>query len=361
MNASELEQAVLEFVNRPHYKAVKPRVIAKKLGLDEETAGRLKKVVKGLVKAGKLEYGMDHQVLAVRGAAEREAGGKSSRDAYGSSKPTHLATASPGGPDPLSEEDGEEIRRHSRREFTGERVTGVFRRMGAGYGFVRPKQSAPAADRSGDIFVAANHAMDAASGDTVLVAISRKRDIRRPNPEGEIVEILERDTRQFVGTYFEAAGNGFVQVDGTLFSKPINVGDPGAKSALPDDKVVFEMVRFPSHFHDGEGVITEVLGAREAPGVDTMSVIREYNLPGEFPGDAMDEARRQAERFDESTHGRTDLSGETIITIDPVDAQRFRRRGFARAVGQRALAVGGAHRRCFALCAAGLAARSGSL
>ena len=161
-------------------------------------------------------------------------------------------------------------------------------------------RAAPAADRSGDIFIAANLPRDASTGDTVLVAVSRKRDIRRQNPEGEIVEIIERETHQFVGTYFEAAGNGYVQVDGKLFSRPIYVGDPGAKNAQPDDKVVFEMVRFPSHVHDGEGVITEVLGARGAPGVDTLSIIREFNLPDEFADDALEEARDEAEQFDES-------------------------------------------------------------
>ena len=73
-----------------------------------------------------------------------------------------------------------------------------------------------------------------------------------------------------------------MQVDGTLFAQPISVGDPGAKNAQPDDKVVFEMVRFPSHVHDGEGVITEVLGPRGKPGVDTLSIIREFNLPERF-------------------------------------------------------------------------------
>ena len=83
----------------------------------------------------------------------------------------------------------------------------------------------------------------------------------------------------------------YVQVDGTLFTRPILVGDPGAKNAQPDDKVVIEMVRFPSHMHDGEGVITEVLGPRGTPGVDTLSIIREFNLPEEFADDALEEAR----------------------------------------------------------------------
>ncbi len=203
--------------------------------------------------------------------------------------------------------------------------------MAAGYGFVRPSGTVPASDRSGDIFIAANYTGDAASGDTVLVAISEKRDIRRGNPEGEIVEILERETHQFVGTYFEAAGNGYVQTDGTMFSKPIYVGDPGAKNAQPDDKVVFEMVRFPSHFHDGEGVITEVLGARGAPGVDTLSVIREYNLPGEFPDDVLEDARQQAEKFDESVRQPPRSHRRNHHHHRPGRRPRFRRRRLARA------------------------------
>src|SRR5262245_11342438 len=293
MNQSELEAAVLEFVGRPNYKPAKPRAIAKKLGLDENAAEKLRTAVKSLVKSGRIAYASNHLLVPVA-AASKTTSSESTR-----------------------------TNRVSRKEFSGDRVTGVFRRMSAGYGFVRPDGAAPAADRSGDIFIAANHAQDAASGDIVLVAVSRKRDIRRGNPEGEIIEILERETHQFVGTYFEAGGNGYVQVDGTLFSRPVYVGDPGAKAAQPDDKVVFEMVRFPSHVHDGEGGITEVLGARGAPGVDTLSVIREFNLPGDFPEHALSEARHQAERFDESTDGRLDLTGQTIITIDPVDARDF--------------------------------------
>jgi len=313
MQLTELETAVVEFVNRPNYKPVKPRVIAKRLGLDENAATKMKQAVKSLVKAGRIAYGQNHLLVPVAKTPSAP-----------SPQPSPKGRRSVPEPEKESASDDGPTRggKVSRKEFVGERVTGVFRRMAAGYGFVRPAGTA-AGDRSGDVFIAANHAQDAASGDIVLVALSRKRDIRRPNPEGEIVEILERETHQFVGTYFEAGGNGYVQVDGTLFSRPVYVGDPGAKNAQPDDKVVFEMVRFPSHFQDGEGVITEVLGAKGAPGVDTLSVIREFNLPGEFPEDVLEAARAQAEQFNESVHGRLDLTGDTIITIDPVDARDF--------------------------------------
>ena len=174
----------------------------------------------------------------------------------------------------------------------------------------------------------------------------RRLATRRPNPTGEIVEVLERDTHQFVGTYFETAGPGFVQVDGTVFNRPILLGDPGAKNAQPDDKVVFEMIRFPSHMQDGEGVITEVLGARGAPGVDTLSIIREYNLPEAFAEDTLEESRRQAELFDESIgEGRLDLDQRHDHHDRPGRRPRFRRCHFARATARRALAIGRAYRR----------------
>ncbi len=92
---------------------------------------------------------------------------------------------------------------------------------------MRPAGSAPGADRRHDIYIAAKDAGDASSGDTVLVRMKTGRSTARaPNPEGEIVEVIERGTRQFVGTYFESAGMAFVQVDG----KPFTRADSGRRS-----------------------------------------------------------------------------------------------------------------------------------
>ncbi len=202
-------------------------------------------------------------------------------------------------------------------------VVGVFRRAAGGYGFVRPLDAA-AGDRTGDIHIAAHAALDAASGDTVRVRLARSRDVRRPGPAGEIVEVVERRTTRFVGSYFEAARAGWVQIDGTHFARPVSVGDPGAKGVREHDKVVVEMVRFPTHLKDGEGVIVEVLGRSGEPGVDTKTVIAEFGLPGPFPEEVLADARRQADRFgEEIPPDRRDLTDRVIITIDPVDARDF--------------------------------------
>ena len=202
-------------------------------------------------------------------------------------------------------------------------MVGIFRRAAGGYGFVRPLE-ATAGDRSGDIHISAASALDAATGDTVRVRRARGRDVRRPGPAGEIIDVVQRRTTRFVGGYFEAAGGGWVRIDGTNFARPVPVGDPGAKGVRENDKVVVEMVRFPTHLRDGEGVIVEVLGAAGEVGVDTLTVIHEFGLPGPFPEGALAEARRQAERFrEEVSAGRRDLTDRVIVTIDPVDARDF--------------------------------------
>ncbi|HTI49602.1 MAG TPA: ribonuclease R family protein, partial [Planctomycetaceae bacterium] len=204
-------------------------------------------------------------------------------------------------------------------------LQGTIKRTAAGAGFLIPHKSTGAATAGPrqDVYIAPPDLGDAHTGDEVLVQLyDRLRSDGRVR--GRVVEILQRSTRTFVGTYFERDEQGWVQVDGSTLSDPVYVGDPGAKGAQTGDKVVFEMVRFPSHLRGGEGVLTQVLGPRGQPGVDTLSIIHEFGLPDEFPADVLEDARVRAEQFDEDRIGdRLDLTGETIVTIDPVDARDF--------------------------------------
>ena len=278
MKGRELEEAVLELVRRDDYRPAKARMIARRLGVSREEAADVKRAIKRLVEHGRLEYGEGRRVAAAG------AGGVA----------------------------------------RGNRVVGTFRRNESGYGFVRPTGVSGSGE---DIYVSARRAGDASTGDVVVVRLLSRRGYDR-GPRGEIVEVVQRFTHQFVGTYSESAGVAYAQIDGTLFSSPIAVGDPGASGVRPGDKVVIEMVRFPSPFHEGEGVITEVLGAPGTPGVDTLSIIREFGLPEAFADDALKEARRQAELFAAEEDqplpsDRLDATAETVITIDPADARDF--------------------------------------
>ena len=338
-----LEQRLLALITGPNYRPMKPRMIAKRFDLDADQRVQLRRMVKKLVRTGKLTYGKNHFILPPSGTAvaklrkPKTGAGEGPPPSAGEQVPeteTAESNVTPLDEDVTDEEAPEAAteapppREKPRKEkYSGEKskpgIVGTFRRTSKGFGFVRPLKTSVAAGRDLDIFVAAEDAADAASGDVVRVRVSTERN-RTRNSQGRIVEVMERQTHRFVGTYFETGGGAFVLVDGTIFSQPISVGDPGAKNAVVDDKVVFEMVRFPTYWQSGEGVIVEVLGARGTPGIDTLSILREFNLPEGFPDDVIEDARRRAEEFDESNIGeRTDFTKHTIITIDPVDARDF--------------------------------------
>jgi len=201
-------------------------------------------------------------------------------------------------------------------------IAGIMRRVSSGAGYVIPKDR-PAPDRSTDIYVASSDVRDAHSGDEVLVRL-RKRRRSGGQRCGRVEQIVSRATTTFVGTYFEQDEQGRVRVDGRTFVEPVLVGDPGAKGARTDDKVVIEMLRFPTHYRAGEAVLTKVLGGSGEVGVDTESIIHEFGLPDDFPEKVLDAARKQADKFDEAdTAGRRDLTKDVIVTIDPVDARDF--------------------------------------
>ncbi|HAN97883.1 MAG TPA: ribonuclease R, partial [Planctomycetaceae bacterium] len=271
-----LERRLLEYVARDGYQPVKPRVIIKKFGLDDEGKVAFRRLLKRLVRDGKLAYGANHLV--------RKA-------------------------DAVKPADG--------------RIVGRFRRAMRGHGYVRPESPAPKGI-VGDIYIPAGETGDAANGDRVAVRLSRRRHGGPTEPVGEIVEVLDRRTLKFVGTYLARGGGGFVRMDGNQFPDPIPVGDPGAKQVRDGDKVVVEMVRFPDSRTTGEAVVTEVLGRPDAVGVDTRMIVAEYDLPTEFPDEVVEEVRSIAAEFDESIAApRRDLTGTTIITIDPATARDF--------------------------------------
>jgi ribonuclease R len=310
---ADLRTSILELVSSDSYKPVKPAVMAKKLGLAEDRVRDIKKTIKQMIKSGEIAWGPSHLIFAAKGATKAAKARISRTKSY-----DERVEAT---------NDRAKSRKEKERRTTPKRdashFTGTFRRAEGGFGFVRPEGTQRSVGRDADIFIPFEKTGDASSGDVVSVRLESKRG-RMGKQEGRIIDVLERATNRFVGVYFEQAGMGMAQIDGKIFKNPIYVGDPGAKGVQPDDKVVVEMVRFPSHVRDGEGVIVEVLGPRGKPGVDTMSIIYEFNLPGDFAEDSLEEARRQADKFDESiARGRRDLTEETIITIDPVDARDF--------------------------------------
>jgi ribonuclease R len=261
---------VLKLVSEPSYKPKTLKALSRHFQVDPEEYPSFRAEVKRLVREGKLDVGRDKTL----------------------SKP----------------------------EAAGA-IIGMFRRSSKGFGFVRPHGKPSKTDH---IYIPPEGAGDAASGDEVAVKIVKRARREGMNDEGRVIRIVARASGAFVGTYREEGGAGYVKVDGTNFHDLIYVGDPGAKGAKPGDKVAIEIVRYPTPYQEGEGVVVEILGERGAPGVDTLTVIRAFNIPDVFPESVLDEAREQARAFhEEDVAGREDLRGLLTVTIDPATARDF--------------------------------------
>ena len=179
--------------------------------------------------------------------------------------------------------------------------------------------------RDHDVFVRRSDMGDAHDGDEVEVRITNRKGGRDGSRiTGEIVAVLERLTTRFVGTYDETGRRAFARIDGDAFLEPIPIGDPGAHPAEPGEKVVVDVLKFPSEGRPGEAVVVEVLGRRGEEGVDELGVIREFGLPDHFPDEVLADASEEARRFDEDHLGdRLDLTKEVVVTIDPATARDF--------------------------------------
>ncbi|QDT90591.1 ribonuclease R [Gimesia algae] len=206
-------------------------------------------------------------------------------------------------------------------------IAGMIKKTNSGAGYLiphhKPDDIAHDQRHAGDLYISERDLGDAQTGDEVYATVLNRQ---RSSGQicGRVVEIIERASTTFVGTYFETQGEGYVHVDGKIFNSPIHVGDPGAKGVRSEDKVVIDILHFPSKNYLGQGVIAKVLGPHGKAGVDLLSIIYEFGIPLDFPDEVLAEAREQASLFDETKLGnRRDLTRETIVTIDPADARDF--------------------------------------
>jgi len=130
------------------------------------------------------------------------------------------------------------------------------------------------------------------------------------------------DKIRLVGTFKNNKSFGFVIPDNKKESKDIFISKKYFSGAKNDDKVVVEIIKLEEKGKKPEGKIVEVIGNIDVAGVDMLSIIKQYNLPYEFPKPVLDEAKKISQEVSENEiKGRHDFREETIFTIDSEDAK----------------------------------------
>lgn len=194
------------------------------------------------------------------------------------------------------------------------RPVGTFISHAKGFGFVEVEGYGE------DFYIPEDKTNGAFHMDRVQIAfLSGRRGQRR---EAEVVRILERGTKQLVGTYEQSRNFGFVIPDNSKIGTDIFVPKERSKGAVTGHKVVVELTSYGDERHKPEGRVAELIGHINDPGVDIMSIVRGFELPTEFGEKVMNQANRTPDTVSEADRaGRMDLRGLQMVTIDGEDAK----------------------------------------
>lgn len=183
-----------------------------------------------------------------------------------------------------------------------------------GFGFVIPDNP-----MQKDVYVSLNNMNGAMHNDRVMV---RRTFTAKGETDGEVIRILERNNKEIVGTFEQSGNFGFVVPDDARIYHDVFVPHSEAAGAANGDKVVVEVTQWPHNRRSPEGRIIEVIGRRDAPGVDILSIIKKHRLPLEFPEGVKDEAEAVPQEVrSEDFSGRRDLRDWKTVTIDGADAK----------------------------------------
>ncbi|MCP4377216.1 MAG: VacB/RNase II family 3'-5' exoribonuclease, partial [bacterium] len=262
--------AILKYMSDREYQPLKPKQLARWMGVDEEAYGTFRASIKRLRDAGQVVMGGGNSLM-------------------------------------LPEMPG--------------RVTGFFRQNPKGFGFITPESP----NSNGDLFIPPDAVGGAMDGDLVM-ADARKQSKRGGEElyRGKIIKIIKRSENRVVGELKNTDGKWFVLPDGKQLTRPIIIHDVGAAGAKPDTKVVVEITKYPESGKLPVGVIVEAIGPAGPLATETRAVILAHGLQEEFPEGALSEARAAVASFDpEDASGREDLTAMTIITIDPDTARDY--------------------------------------
>lgn len=219
------------------------------------------------------------------------------------------------------ENKGYILRTHNDRYGVPERMNMLRGRLQAhakGFGFLIPE------DRNEqDVYINAADMNTAMNGDTILVRITSKSP-SGGRTEGEVVQVITRANTQIIGTFQSNENFGFVIPDDKRVNRDIFIPQGAFQGAVNGQKVVARIVHYPEGRAAAEGEIVEVLGHKDDPGVDILSIIRKYNLPEGFSDEVMAEAASAPESISDEElvgQGRRDLRDKRIVTIDGADAK----------------------------------------
>ena len=192
-------------------------------------------------------------------------------------------------------------------------LKGIMRINKKGFGFVEID------NREEDIYVSENNLNGAIHGDIVLVEIISKKTAK--DVEGRILRVVKRPVTRYVGEINFRKNNGYVTLDDKKVKVEIEVKKEDSLNAVDGHKVVVELGKKINN-HKYQGKVVEIIGHKNDPGVDILSIVYKYNINVDFPDDVKEQVSMMSmEVSEEELKDRRDLRDTVIFTIDGDDTK----------------------------------------
>ena len=186
-----------------------------------------------------------------------------------------------------------------------------------GFGFLRPETGGK------DIFMPAREMRTLMNGDRIAVKVTQF-DRRREQSEGALISILERAHETLVGRYHRESGIEFVVPDDKRLVQDVLLRREVGHSARPGEIVLVRITDYPTLHSQAIGVIEQVLGEENAPGMEVTIAVNTHHIPHRWSGEVEDAVKHYSERVSEADkQGRRDLRDFAFVTIDGADARDF--------------------------------------
>ena len=195
-------------------------------------------------------------------------------------------------------------------------VAGRFQLTSKGFGFVIPDNKG---DRP-DVFIPPRSLNGAMNNDRVLARVNN--DAHGKKPEGEILRIIVHANNKVVGIFHQTGDFAFVTPDDKRIGQDVYVMRKHFNGAKDGQKVVVEITEWPQEHRKAEGRVSEVLGNIGDVGLEILSIIKQNDLPLQFPDEVLEAARKVPKTIKKSElAGRRDLRERTVVTVDGEDAK----------------------------------------
>ena len=174
-----------------------------------------------------------------------------------------------------------------------------------------------------DVKIVGTNTQNVLEGDILKIMIfplSSEND----NPEGEIIEIIQRNKNQIVGKIQDTGGIYFLLPDSKNISFDVFIHGKNLKGAKNGDKVIVQIYDWgdENKKKNPEGKVIDVLGKAGENDVEMHAILAEFDLPYQFTKTVEKEAESISEKIPSSEiKKRRDFRNITTFTIDPADAK----------------------------------------